>query len=218
MLMPGKRYRFYLKDTPGQMYYVGVLDGQFDDAFAVQPLAAAEPDDSGLPLTRDEALERATAYVEKYRPGANNTPGSPEASQWMGKWTIRFWWPPEVRQKSLPGALIEIVGNGLIDPESFVTDGSVLTPQTLTDHDIGQDCLLYVKPDPDDQFYNTFNPGSNVTLRGRLTKFSAAEVDLADACRWQWKDAWPTLAIPAAEIKFMSRLIPAATPEPAIPR
>ena len=62
-LEKGKRYRFFLKpgDAPGQ--YVGVLDGNFDDNFAVEMLWPDEPDDSPY-LHQDEAIKIAREVLK----------------------------------------------------------------------------------------------------------------------------------------------------------
>jgi len=62
-LEKGKRYRFFLKpgDTPGQ--YVGVLDGQFDDNYAVEELWPNEPNDSPY-LPKADAIEIAREYAQ----------------------------------------------------------------------------------------------------------------------------------------------------------
>jgi hypothetical protein len=62
-----KRYRFFLKGTSKPGIFVGVLDGQYDDGFAVIPLIDTEHDDSAyIPST--EAIQIAQRYMEKNYP------------------------------------------------------------------------------------------------------------------------------------------------------
>ena len=44
-LIKGERFRFYLKKGMGESSFVGVLEGKYDDGFAVEPLPPKEPDD-----------------------------------------------------------------------------------------------------------------------------------------------------------------------------
>ncbi len=44
-LIKGERFRFYLKNGMSESSFVGVLEGKYDDGFAVEPLAPKEPDD-----------------------------------------------------------------------------------------------------------------------------------------------------------------------------
>ena len=53
-IQPGQRYRFYLKPALDGKGFVGTLDGDFDDGFAVEPLMKNEPDGSP-PLLPKEA-------------------------------------------------------------------------------------------------------------------------------------------------------------------
>lgn len=67
-LEKGKRYRFFLKSSVTPNYFVGVLDGQVDDAFSVDPLLPDEPDDSPF-ISGTEAIQIAHKWIEQKYPG-----------------------------------------------------------------------------------------------------------------------------------------------------
>jgi hypothetical protein len=66
MLQKGQRYRFFLKAGPAPGQYVGVLDGNFDDNFAVEKLWPNEHDDSPY-LRKDDAIKIARDYAASQR-------------------------------------------------------------------------------------------------------------------------------------------------------
>jgi hypothetical protein len=66
-LTAGARFRFFLKSGPNAPYYVGVLDGQYDDGFAVEPLSPQEPDDSAY-IPQAEAIAIAKQWVKDNHP------------------------------------------------------------------------------------------------------------------------------------------------------
>ncbi len=69
LLQIGARYRFFLKPGGGKGEYVGVLQGELDDCFAVDPLWPDEKDSDSY-LKKDEAIKIARDYLAVQRPGA----------------------------------------------------------------------------------------------------------------------------------------------------
>jgi hypothetical protein len=62
-LQKGSRYRFFLKPDVARGEYVGVLDGEMDDNFAVEELSLGEPDDSPY-LHKEEAIKVARDFLK----------------------------------------------------------------------------------------------------------------------------------------------------------
>jgi len=62
-----KRYRFFLKSGPVAPFYISVLDGKYDDGFAVEALAPKEPDDSAY-VSQTEALEIVQKWLKNQHP------------------------------------------------------------------------------------------------------------------------------------------------------
>ena len=57
------RYRFFLKPDDARGGYVGVLEGNFDDNYAVEGLWPHEPDDNPY-LKKEEAIKTALDYLK----------------------------------------------------------------------------------------------------------------------------------------------------------
>jgi len=210
-LRPKERCRFYLKSVPGQKWFVGVLDGDFDDSYAVQSLTDVEPDDSPPPLSKAEAIKCAAEYLRKFRPEMSVSADSSDISEWEGRWNVRFWWPPAKSHESEPDAHIWVVGQGLIDHPSWVSDGSGIRVGDLKPADMGREYWVYLKPDLHDKFYSmsTLEP---MILRCHLKNVTSQNVVLADVWQLDTSLTWPTLTIPADDIRLFQRLISEATP------
>ena len=67
ILQKGQRYRFFLKPGNAPRQYVGILNGEFDDNFAVQALCSGEPDDSPY-VSEKDAIKIALAYIKAMKP------------------------------------------------------------------------------------------------------------------------------------------------------
>ncbi len=208
-LKPKGRYRFFLEAVPGQKWYVGVVDGDFDDGYAVQPLEDKESDDSPLFL-KEEALKLATDYVRLLKPNAKVSEWSIEASEsGLSRWNVTFWWPPAHIHDFDPSAEIGIEGNRDIDPRSWVSDGTPLSVSNLKPGDVGREYRVYFNAGLRDSFYDTS------TLRGHFKRIVGEQVELADVQTSDWKPrSWPTLAIPIGDIRELQRLIPPGPPWP----
>jgi len=204
-LQLNKRYRFYLKPGPGQKWYVSVLDGDFDDAFSVQPLEDKEPDDSPSFL-KDEAIKLATDYVKKFKPSAKVSEWSIEPRLWASGWIVEFWWPPVFIHDFDPSAEIKIDGNRDINPQSWNSVVSRLSVKDLKAANIGQEYRVYFNSDLQDRFYNTS------TLRGHLKSVTGRDVELNDVQDSDWEPhRWPTLEVPVDDIREFQLLVPTPT-------
>lgn len=115
----GHRYRLYLKRKDG--LYAGVLDGEFDDGAAVQPLAPGESDASS-PLLKEEAVALARHHFETLRPGVPISTTIANFSSWNGaRWTIQFYSAPPLKYPAFTSdASIVVDGARAIAPDSWV--------------------------------------------------------------------------------------------------
>lgn len=66
-LTEGERYRFFLKNGKSGSSFVSVLDKQYDDGFAVEPLAPKEPDDSPY-VSEKEAKALVEQWLKQNHP------------------------------------------------------------------------------------------------------------------------------------------------------
>jgi hypothetical protein len=205
-LQLNKRYRFYLKPVPGQKWYVSVLDGDFDDAYAVQPLADIEPDDSPPPVSREEAIKCAANYVKKFKPTADISTIPPEADQWDGKWTVEFWTPPAKPHEYPPTAIIEVVGNRQIERDSWVGDIITTSVADLKASDIGRDFWVYMKPYPKNKKFYTTVTFPPMILHGTIRNVTIQEVEMSDVRQRGTMLTWPTLTVPVEDVNWFQRL------------
>jgi len=124
-LQTGQRYRFYLNPVPGHTWYVGALNGEFDDGFAVQELGAKESD-ADTPLLKDEAVKIATDYLLRQHPWFGQEfkavlPKNFSASRPL-QWTVVFYPKvPKVYPDWTSGAEIVINADRSIDADSWIS-------------------------------------------------------------------------------------------------
>lgn len=83
---PGLCYRFYLRKKDG--FYVGALDGAFDDGFAVQFITTSEAKTSS-PLLRDDFQDRARAFFWNLEPEAGFSPLDKTFTPWNTEWSLK---------------------------------------------------------------------------------------------------------------------------------
>ncbi len=92
-LQKGERCRFFLKEKPGGEGFVGVLDGEFDDNFAVELMSPAEKDDTPY-LRQTDAVRIGRDFLAKEYPagsvvGNGRVNCAPE-SQGGAVWFVSF--------------------------------------------------------------------------------------------------------------------------------
>lgn len=123
----GLRYRFFLKPDKTGDGYVGVLDGNIDDNYAVEFLCPNESDDSPY-LQKDEAIKLALDYLHAKIPGETFEPSrtrvncNPEGSG-GASWCVMFSNTADARSNY---SYVTVRGDHTIDEKYSVMDK---TPQ-----------------------------------------------------------------------------------------
>jgi hypothetical protein len=152
-LETGRRYRFYLREVPGQSWYVTALDGELDDQSAVQPLHEKEASDSP-PLLRQEAMERAAAYLTLRLPSRDPAAERVVAAyRWIQPaWDFTYFTgDPASYPEGASDAEIIVAGDRSIDPRSWVADAIYRSADAIDAAAVGRAVHLVLRtPDPDD--------------------------------------------------------------------
>jgi hypothetical protein len=216
--MTGLRYRLFLQPVPGQSWYLGALDGDFDDGYAVQPLADIEPDDSPPPLSREEAIQFAADYVKKIEPNVDISTIPPEASSWDGKWTVEFWSPPARSHEAPATAVVEVVGNRQVARGTWIADFCTTSVSDLKPGDIGRRFWVYMQMYPKDKKFYTMATFPPMIVLARLKAIRPNEVDLSDVWQRDTSLTWPTLTVPVQDVHWFLRLNIGAVPQTTPPQ
>lgn len=82
-LEEGKRYRFYLRESPEGQVYVPCLTGTSADVFSVEAFTGEQADDS-KPFTGTEAVNMAEECLKKNRPDIAIEPSATFTFYWLG--------------------------------------------------------------------------------------------------------------------------------------
>ena len=144
-LLPKKHYRFYLKSVPDQPYYVSALDGKFDDAAAVEPLADNERDDNP-PLCKEEALELAKQCLAGKFSDFSEINAFYEQRWTPRQWTFRFY----VKERSTypsyntsDAKIVVNVSDRKVDASSWYSKESPSERKIPDKDDIGKEVFIY---------------------------------------------------------------------------
>ncbi len=137
----GKRCRVYLNPAVGHPWYVGALDGEYDDGCAVHRLDPKEAD-QGAPLFKPEAIKLASAYYRKVAPSAKIDPKWIEARYdiWRGdQWVVEFWSKPPLSYPSFTSDAEIFVNEArnVDEKQSWIADGFPFSEKELTPRRIG---------------------------------------------------------------------------------
>jgi len=177
-LETGRRYRFYLREAPGQGAYVGALDGEIDDAGAVEPLDDREADAAG-PLLREDAMKHASDYVKSSMPAADFSRLQVETRYRRLEpcWSFTFYFgDPAAYPSGASDAEIVIAGDGSIDARSWVAQGIYRSAEQIDESKVGRAVRLILQPP------RAADPAAPTeTVSGRINAVDADTIELHGA-------------------------------------
>ena len=172
-VQPGGRYRFYLKKSDD--FYVSMLDGEFDDGFAVHPLAPDEAADS-LPLFDRDASPIARREFRRLRP-ESVIYGSTPAYQPRTGWTYTFYCRPPLDYPAFAceGEVTVSGARRIVPARSWVGLEEPRPGEELTENDLGPRLRVTIGGDIRE---GAFHPSQGVTtaLLGQIEKMDEENI------------------------------------------
>ena len=183
-----------------------MLDGEFDDAPAVQPLAEGESNQNA-PLSKDEALKLAAAEFRKIRPKAEIHTTIAEFSTFgKARWNVSFFSDPPLSYPSFTSeAEIIVDGSHRISRDSWIGGEKPRAGNKLTEKDKGPRVRLTVEGDFSRKAFKP-TTGSLVSLIGVIDRIGKNSVSGTFTSPAFESPEPKSLSFPTAALRSVQRL------------